>query len=171
MKNKGFTLIEILVVVLIVGILVSIVLPQYRLAVEKTKLSKYLSIGQSIRNAQEVFYMNNGIYSPSLSALDIDIESLCESRAGHDNIYFNCMDKSIQIDNACAYSEATGAVSINYCSSLANTTQSSWGECKNNKDLSITFYYANYSQANKRNKITCKGHTDKGNQLCKTIGY
>ena len=168
MNKKGFTLLELLVVVLIIGILAAIALPQYKLAVEKSKLSKYLYIGQSIRNAQERFYMANGEYSASLSALDIDIESLCESRAGSNNIFYNCMDKSIQMDNDASF---IGRLKIKYCSSLTNTTQSSYRECENARDLIIYFYYANYSNTSNQNKITCTGETDKGRRLCKALGY
>ncbi|MBQ4493192.1 MAG: prepilin-type N-terminal cleavage/methylation domain-containing protein [Elusimicrobiaceae bacterium] len=70
-KKKGFTLIEILVAVLIIGILSAIALPKYRVAVEKAHVSQVVSAIASIAEAQEVFYLANGRYTDSLSDLDI----------------------------------------------------------------------------------------------------
>ena len=70
-NNRAFTLIELLVVVLIIGILASVALPQYQLAVDKSKYTRLMPLVQAIKNAQEVYYLEHGKYADSLEQLDI----------------------------------------------------------------------------------------------------
>ena len=49
--KKGFTLIEMLVVVLIIGILASVALPQYQIAVTKAKVASILPLMRRFKDA------------------------------------------------------------------------------------------------------------------------
>ena len=71
-ENTGFTLIELLVVVLIIGILATISVPQYEMAVEKARAAEAISIVRSLYNAQQLYYLSNGVWpeGEDLESLD-----------------------------------------------------------------------------------------------------
>ena len=70
-KSCGFTLIELLVVVLIIGILAAIALPQYQVAVEKTRATNLLALLRSLVRAEQVYYLANDKYTLDADELDI----------------------------------------------------------------------------------------------------
>jgi type IV pilus assembly protein PilA len=67
--QRGFTLIEILVVILIIGILAAIAIPSFISQKDKATDSGAKSFVRNMQTAQEAYYTDNGAYTSSLSAL------------------------------------------------------------------------------------------------------
>ena len=69
-KQQGFTLVEILIVVVILGILAAIVIPQFTSASESARASNLVSQLQSIRSQLELYQIqHNGVY-PTAAGMD-----------------------------------------------------------------------------------------------------
>ena len=58
--QKGFTLIELMIVVAIIGILAAVAIPQYQDYTVKAKLSKVSGYAQPIKTAIALFYQEQG---------------------------------------------------------------------------------------------------------------
>ena len=71
--SKGFTLLELLVVVLIIGIIAAIALPQYQYTVLKSKYTTLMNIAKAVKEAQERYFMAKGQYTEYFADLDVDV--------------------------------------------------------------------------------------------------
>ena len=74
--RKGFALIELLVVVLIMGILASVAMPQYFKSVEKSRSAEAIEVLSAIVDAEEREHMKKWAYNAKLAQLDVGIRNL-----------------------------------------------------------------------------------------------
>ena len=73
---KGFSLIELLVVVLIIGILAAIALPQYQKAVEKSRAMEAITILKTLHDQQAFCFLEHGMESGTCTQGDLDGNNL-----------------------------------------------------------------------------------------------
>ena len=165
---SGFTLIELLVVVLIIGILAAGALPQYQLAVVKSRFTAMLPLMRSLKNAQERYYMENGEYAISLLDLDIQMPTHCEMWSGNKNMWF--CGNEWYIDNTLS-GKPVGILSASFCP--GNPNRDNYRTCELNAIASLNFYYdaqTSYTWYPTRlGQTTCTSNKSLGKKLCKTL--
>jgi type IV pilus assembly protein PilE len=69
--KKGFTLLELIIVVIVIGILVSIALPKFITVTEKARAADAFAILGTMRSAQLRYYGQYGDYSADCTILDV----------------------------------------------------------------------------------------------------
>src|SRR5438270_5148397 len=70
-KRKGFTLVELAVVIVIIGVLAAFGVPRFLKSVERSKAAEAFSYLAAVRDAQERYQARQGTYATDLTALDI----------------------------------------------------------------------------------------------------
>ncbi len=107
MKKKGFTLIEILAVIIIIGILGAVAVPLYHTFVDKTSFAELNLAARNLSQAQEMFRLRNGGYTDDLSNLDIRLsdENLQDINIdiGNQEQYSYVKTSKAGLNNNCIY--------------------------------------------------------------------
>ena len=94
--RRGFTLMELLVVVLILGILTAVALPQYQAMIMHNKYVLLKAWTLQIAKVANIYYLANGRYPSNLNQLDIGIKSDYVCDTGWNGL-IRCRDNKIQM--------------------------------------------------------------------------
>ncbi len=117
--NKGFTFIEILVVVTIIGVLASMGIVSYQSANKKSRDGKRKADFEALRSALEMHRADNGYYPAALSTLTTDYlnqiptpptDDDCNSSGDYEDCYApsNCDGSECETYSLSIEEETTG---------------------------------------------------------------
>jgi prepilin-type N-terminal cleavage/methylation domain-containing protein len=70
-NSRGFTLVELSVVIVIIGVLAAFGVPKFRSAVERSKAAEAYNYLSSVATAQERYAARQGTYAGQLTELDM----------------------------------------------------------------------------------------------------
>ena len=152
--KQGFTLLELLVVILIIGILAAIALPQYKMAVTKAKVASILPIMRRWKDALTEWNLQHGTYlredesHPDASDLGANWPSnFGDGTSFADDYWTDCIANEL----------GTGDV---FC----------WHDTSDGVFMISMFQYDDPDCEVCRNKIMCFADGEEGNKVCKVLG-
>jgi prepilin-type N-terminal cleavage/methylation domain-containing protein len=75
--RKGFTLLELIVVIIIVGILATLGFAQYGKTIEKARSTEAKMILGQLRQSEEAYYLENNAYTSDITTLAVNAPTAC----------------------------------------------------------------------------------------------
>jgi len=75
-RSGGFTLLELIIVIIVVGILVAMALPQFTKVAERGRIAKAKTALDMFRKAEGIYFALSSFYTTTISALANEIPEL-----------------------------------------------------------------------------------------------
>lgn len=136
LKRKGFTLIELMIVIIIIGVLAAIAAPMMSSNVVRARRSEAVSIMGAIRTAERLYYVDRNTYTT--------VDSTNWTSTGNLNQYIQGNDFNGRFFNSAAFSVNSGDINNGYnimCDvSVMNTTDVGTNDLYMNDNGNITGY-------------------------------
>ncbi len=154
---NGFTLIELLVVVLIIGILAAVAVPQYQKAVDKSRMARLVAVLKSVKQAEEVYYLANGVYTTNWDELALNVEGTVSCCWDSYNFLTTSQGSRLRLRLAGAEGTTVSAVDA-FDEKIADLNE-------------ITVAFSHSGVAGKSDKLICKAQKDsvRAKQLCQSV--
>lgn len=145
LHKQGFTLMEMLAAILIIGVLAAIAVPEYQTAVANSRLSTVMTNVKTIANSLELYHLSMDAYPTNgLSNLDVGISGCSVS----DDVYV-CSNGTV------------------YAFGISDTEQPVGGFLGNKQGLAYIQYLKEDPTVAKRNQREC--WADSSNELANRV--
>ena len=167
--KSGFTLVELLALVVIISAVASFLLPRYKLAKAKAQLLHYGQLVEEIAKQQEVYYAHTGKYATDVRGLDIPFaDCVMDDSYEFKGNQYRC-GKNIFIDNGVTTNRdphplSRGWVSANFCPNA----NKNFDTCRLKRKAHIVHYFQKAS-TEYNGKKACGYYTPFGKKLCQSV--